>query len=249
MPIQRFAGQDPEVRAALQRHRDAKGITSPAFELSEEGGFRPTADSQRVLGELQRIGGGKPFSLQPAASVELIDGEPIWGSGSGYVEHSNGQIGSVGVVDPIMGNTHTVAHEGAHAVVPTQIMRDQVGGRLNAPVHPLQVPRDNGARVRYVHNVEGSPVVAEEAHAQGVASGIVDRLGLPAYSGWDNDPLTYPLSYTDKAMNSYRSWRDGPFQMTTGPMSPGERTEMERIWRSSIPMAERQFKAGYNLAR
>lgn len=222
-------------------------MRSPAFERDGANGWRPTADTERVLTELGRVGGGKPFTVRAANSVEAMDGQPLWGTGFAFVPHKDGQMGQEGLVDPLLGNTNTVAHEGAHAVASTPISQDSIAHRLHAPVWPKQVPRDSGARLRYFYNVQAAPVVAEEAHANGVADGITDRLGLPRNALDASDSLAYPTGYARKAIDDYRS--DPQVFGTVGPSSPGELEEMRAIGRSSHASAERQYAGGYQLGR
>lgn len=230
----RFAGEQLN---ALRRHMDGRGMASPAFVVSDDGSFELSTDSQRVLGELKRLS-GREIAIRPANSIEALDGVPLWGSGSGFVNHEPGKIGDTGVVDPFASSSHVVAHEGAHASLPSDLqLQGIVGGRRPLPTDPLKVPRDTGARLRYVQNEISTPSMVEEARAQGVAEGVLHKLGLPGDRAYQ-DPRDYPLGYVDKGLELY-------VKNEVGPPSPAERETWDRIQRNAPELVNRVYQQAY----
>lgn len=227
MPVQRFAGDALQVSPLLGRGVQAVDPFSAAFEY-KDGRLVPSASSARVL-EAFSGGSNKPLSLVPAASVEASGGVGIWGTGGGYFDPTRpDRI----VADP-MGPVSTVAHESAHALHMTPAAKSNV----SRAVDPLQVDRDSGARLRYIHN--GYSVTAgEEANAQGMAKAAMDKLGLPFNDlGW-GDARNYPASYMTKGMDIYEN-------VERGPASPGEVEESRRIVRGMGPYINRMYQQGY----
>jgi hypothetical protein len=86
-------------------------------------------------------------------------GKPIWGSGGGEAVLGAG----VGYVDPLMGNAHVVAHEGAHALMPSPLA---LFSRSNQPkIDPLSCFSWHKQDVTYVLHAELSkPTMNEDSY-------------------------------------------------------------------------------------
>jgi hypothetical protein len=229
----------------IQNYMDGRSLRAPAFVYDPQDGFTPSGDTQRVVDELRSLS-GREFSIRPANSVDAINGRPIWGTGNGYVAHDSAgrKIGSQGVVDPFEASTFVVAHEGAHAALPSELQQDIIE-RGNRPDrwNPLDVPRDNGARLRYVHEFMAKPVLVEEAHAQGVAHGLMEKLGIPAEESkaWSK-PTDYPMSYEQDGLMYYGA-------NEIGPASPGEMKTAQQIMRNTLGLVDRAYRQGRQLVR
>lgn len=236
MPLssgQRIAGEafGPEGLSLLKSGMSNRSIGAPAFEYGEMG-FVPSPGARQVLDLFNRQR-QVPLTIKPAASVEAFNGQGMWGTGGGYVRADD--RGTV-VVDPIAAQTSTVAHEAAHATFPTAALEASVERKQG--IDPLGIPRAQGARLRYIHNTMASPVVGEEAHAQGVANAVMDKVGTPFDTlGWP-DARAYPASYVTKGLDAYAD-------AEMGPMSPAENSEAKRIMRASGPYIDRMYGAGY----
>jgi hypothetical protein len=232
----------------FQEYMNSRKLKTPAFNYVPGKGFEPTEQSQKVI-ELLNQASGKQYNLRPFNSVMARDGEPYWGTGGG-VAYSD-QPG-VGYVDPLGGTVHTVAHEGAHVVFPSDLRqgRLKIEQDFNNPKHqsvninPLNVPRDTGQRLRYVHEIITKPSLVEETRAQGVAEGVLNKLGIFSESSVPEykTPLDYPATFATKGVNMYANTE-------IGPPSPGEMKEVQTIRRGVGPLMERVFKQGYSLIR
>ena len=179
---------------------------------------------------------GKDLDIRPANSVMANEGIPFWGGGGGVAPWSEK---NVGYVDPFMGNAHVVAHEGAHALMRSPLMTQSL--QQQSQINPLEVPRDTGQRMRYVHETLAKPTMEEEANAQGVAYGLLNKLGIPNEENWES-PIDYPRTYLDKGLGAYT-------KTETGPPTSAERKELETILRSTDPFLQRMFQRGYNLVK
>lgn len=226
----------PDAEAARsQRSRFAK--VSPAFTWNDSGDLEMTSDARRVVEAISE-GSGRRLEIRPANSVMANEGSPVWGSGGGFVE--GGELGKgVGYVDPIDGNTFVVAHEGAHAVSPTALrsfQQERVSEGEWGKVNPLDLPRDGGQRLRYVHETYAKPSLIEEASANGTAEGVLAGLGLPGPDQQDSwgSPLAYPSSFHRRGIGRYA-------QLEIGPPAPAEVAEWERIGRGSKAAMERTY--------
>lgn len=214
-----------------------RNVVSPAFQLGKSD-FELTPDAKRVVDYMQQRT-GKSYAPKAANSVMAQDGKPVWGSGGGFAEFGSGES----YVDPFQGSTAVVAHEGGHALAPTSMVTTQ-----RAFWDPRSVPRDTGARMRLVHETAAKPLLIEESHAQGVAAGVMDALGLPSLrqqsieddgkSSWMGGPMDYPSTYHDRGLGLYG-------QREVGPMSPAERQEGRRILRGSNAAMDRTYREGY----
>lgn len=240
---------DPSI---FQAYMNSRGTKSPAFIYDNTVGFKPTEQTQKVV-ELLNQASGKKFNLQPANSVMAIEGRPMWGTGGGVVYHESPTTSQTGYVDPLLGTTHTVAHEGAHSVFPSALEQNEndkyfkyktTGAIPGNTVNPLNVPRDNGQRLRWAHETFGKPSLVEETHAQGVADAVLNKLGIPVEQSVPEykTSLDYPSTYITKGIDYYR-------QQEIGPFSPGERQEMRRIDRAIDPLMQRVYQQGYGLIR
>lgn len=222
----------------LSRFRKGLGLSSPAFERDAEQGFTPSEDARRVQAFFKERT-GQEIPLVPANSVQALDGDPIWGSGSAYADSAGGKA----VVDPLAASSFVVAHEAAHLATPTELMRQRRSGQIEEG-NPFSVPRDGGARARYVHELYAKPHLVEEARAQGVARGVAQKLSLPeAPSGWTpredlaNADLSYPYSYMQHGLGAYAD-------REIGPPTSAERREMMSIERAVPDLLEREYRRG-----
>lgn len=232
-----------------------------AFDRASDGSWKQTPETEKVLNVI-RSAGGKDFKIEPAPSVLAdVDGMGMWGSGGGV----HFPDGSGTFVDPVFGNVSTAAHEAAHASLPTALIsekqQDQAWNKLydmgNAPF---------GNQARAVYETISKPIMLEEANAQGVAAGAMNKAGYDFNTnGWQNSPmnitglaedipaaLTYPGQYRfggmyDRGATSYKS------AMNIGEEGreylPEEVEALDRTMRSHIPAMKRQFEAGYNLIK
>lgn len=239
---------DPSLFEEFMKQRSLK---TPAFNYVPGIGFQPTKQTQEVVNLLNQTS-GKNFNLQPANSVMAIAGQPMWGTGAGVVFNRTPEERTTGYVDPLNATVHTVAHEGAHAVLPSSLKQSELQQwdtfRANPPknntFNPLQIPKDTGQRLRWAHEVFGKPSLVEETHAQGVAKAALEKLGIPYEESAQSftDPLDYPSTYVPKGIDMY-------VQAEIGPPSPYERREVDRIFKASPDLMNRVLQQGYNLIR
>lgn len=227
-------------RQTVQEYVSSRGIKSPAFVLGSSGQFEPSEDSRRVLLEMKRLT-GRTADIRPANSVQVDpnSGTPLWGSGGGVAATGTG----LGYVDPLEGTSHVLAHEAAHAIMPHRSTMKRIGASPFSQGDPLNVPRDSGQRVRYVHEELSKPAIVEESHAQGVADGVLERLGLPTFSdpSWGGDALAYPRSYMTRTFGTYG-------RSEVGPPSHREAGEFGRIEKGTDALSERIYREGRRAA-
>ena len=234
----------------FQDYMNSRKLKTPAFNFVPNAGFQPTEQTQQVVNLLNQTS-GKQFNLQPANSVMAIEGSPMWGTGAGVVFNELGAR-NTGYVDPLKGTVHTVAHEGAHAVLPSSLKQhnlktaDTFVANPNAfnRITPGLIPRDTGQRLRWAHETFGKPSIVEEAHAQGVAEGVLNKFNIPSESSVPEytHPLQYPSTYVTKGIEMYD-------KNEIGPWSPNETQEVDRIYRAAEPLLNRVFQQGYSLFR
>ena len=217
----------------FQTYFNQRKLNAPAFNYDKDKGFIPTENTNKIVDTFRSLT-GKGLDIRPANSVMAQGGKPIWGSGGGEAVLGAG----IGYVDPLMGNTHVVAHEGAHALMPSPLF---LFSRSNRPtIDPLSVPRDTGQRMRYVHETLSKPIMEEEANAQGIAYGVLNKIGIPSQGQetWKS-PLDYPRTYLDEGIGAYT-------RTEIGPPSPEEQKEMQTILDSTDPFLQRIYQRGYN---
>ena len=206
------------------------------------GVYEPTEEALRVLGLIKQKF-GRESSVRPANYVDAIRGNPIMGTGGGVNWSDTGQT----IVDPMKGTVHTIAHEAAHELAPSSLskyIKEKLANSeldsLPAFMNPYDVPRDTGARVRYIHELNAKRPLVEEARAQGIAYGLLDELGIPYKEGsHGNNPLNYPASYLEKGIGQYAD-------VEIGPPSEAERNEVKKILKSNDPLLRREYNRGYN---
>lgn len=233
-----------------------------AFDRMSDGTWKQTPETQKVLGII-RDAGGKDFKIEAAPSVLMQGDRPMWGSGGG-VHYTDG---SGTYVDPIRGNVSTAAHEAAHASFPTALVnmeaQDAAIGKLNTMEGaPL------GNQARAVYETLSKPIMLEEANAQGVAAGAMNKAGFEFNSnGWrgrdmldtglNHDipaELEYPGEYRfggyyDTGAKNYRSVNNiGPGEGQRD-YTQGEKDALNKTLDSFIPAMKRQYKAGYDLVQ
>ena len=224
---------DPSLFEAYFNQRK---LNNPAFNYERGKGFVPSEDTKQIVNKFKEVT-GKDLDIRPANSVMAQDGKPIWGTGHGEADAGSG----IGYVDPLMSNALVVAHEGAHAVMPSPLERFY---RNNQPtIDPTNVPRDTGQRLRYVHETIAKPVMEEEANAEGIAYGVLDKIGISPQSlqSWPS-PTAYPKTYLGKGLGLYT-------KTEIGPPTLAERKEEQAILRSTDPFLQRMFQRGYNLVK
>jgi len=235
----------------FQEYMNSRKLKTPAFTFVPGVGFKPTEQSRQVVNLLNQTS-GKEFNLQPANSVMAMDGRPMWGTGAGVVFNDTPDVRTTGYVDPLGGTVHTVAHEGAHAVLPSSLKTHDLKTRDQFLANPTQfagvapglIPRDTGQRLRWAHETFGKPSLVEETHAQGVAEAALQKLGIESESSIPSytDPLAYPSTYVPKGVELYT-------QNEIGPPSPYERREVERIFKAAPDLMQRVFRQGQGLIR
>ena len=229
----------------FQAYMNSRGLKTPAFNFVPGIGFQPTEQTSQIVNAFKEKT-GKQYSVEPANSVMAIEGSPMWGSGGGVVFNDNL---STGFVDPLQGTAHVVAHESAHSLFPSNLM-EITRGKVktdgtntfltgNQNINPLNVPRDTGQRLRYVHEIFAKPKLEEEARAQGVAYGLLNKLGIPSEETWQS-PLDYPKTYLKEGLGKY-------VNTEIGPPSTAERKEADAIIRGVDPYLQRVFNQGYRV--
>ena len=222
--------------ALFQAYFNQRKLNAPAFNYDKDKGFIPTENTNKIIDTFKSLT-GKGLDIRPANSVMAQGGKPIWGSGGGEAVLGKG----IGYVDPLMGNAHVVAHEGAHALMPSPLA---LFSRANQPtIDPLSVSRNTGQRMRYVHEILSKPTMEEEATAQGIAYGVLNKIGIPTQGQetWES-PLDYPKTYLDNGIGAYT-------RTEIGPPTPQETQELETILRSTGPFLQKTFQKGYNLVK
>lgn len=229
------------------RTKTPGGLNSPAFTMNEQGQWSLTPVTQDVLGLISSAPGARDFNVQPMPSVAAKEGKPLWGTGTGFHDPSANQT----YVDPLIGSTLTAAHEAGHAAFPTPFLENAEARKLNFKINPQDLKRDSGQEITYASQFT-RPLMLEEANAQGIAYGAIDKIdpSLRAdeyVSNWTKGPLQYPGEYRlggmfDPVMKQYMSNK-------YGPASPGEEQAYIESTRNVRPMLRRQFRKGYNLIK
>lgn len=224
---------DPSLFEAYFNQRK---LNNPAFNYERGKGFVPSEDTKQIVNKFKEVT-GKDLDIRPANSVMAQDGKPIWGTGHGEADAGSG----IGYVDPLMSNALVVAHEGAHAVMPSPLNRFY---NSNQPrINPTNVPRDTGQRLRYVHETMAKPTMEEEANAEGIAYGVLDKIGISPQNLQDwPSPTAYPRTYLGKGLGLYT-------KTEIGPPTFAEQKELDTILRSTDPFLQRMFQRGYNLVK
>jgi hypothetical protein len=220
----------------FQNYMNSRTFQAPAFTYEPGVGFKPTEQSQQIVDLLQNKS-GKKFNLQPANSVMAIEGSPMWGTGGGVVWNDSP---STGIVDPLQGTAHVVAHEGGHAVFPSKLKKFSQSPGFGS-TNPLSVPRETGQRMRYVHEIFSKPKLEEEARAQGIAYGTLKQLGIPSEEVYET-PIDYPRSYLSEGLGLYGKTEIGPPTMQ-------ETKEKDAILKGTEAFLQRIFKQGQQLMR
>jgi len=143
-------------------------------------------------------------------SVAAKEGSPLWGTGAGFYDPNTNKT----YIDPLMGSTLTAAHEAGHAAFPTSFLRNAEAGKLNFATNPQNLKRDSGQEMTYASQFT-RPLMLEEANAQGVAYGAIDKINPNLRAdeyvmGRTQGPLEYPGEYRldgmfDSVMKQYMS--------------------------------------------
>ncbi len=242
----------------------------PAFTRAEGGNWEQTPAAKKVLGIIKNSGAAD-FTIQAAPSVLLQGDRPMWGSGGGA--HYTDGTGTF--IDPIRGSVSTAAHEAGHAGFMTDLGK-QLGGQQDfrgEKGFQSQIDYVNsaepqtGSALRAAYEAMSKPRMLEEANAQGVAAGAMNKAGFPMdNNGWqvadmrdtglaEDVPatLTYPGQYrfggafdttSDAYSNGHFRNDEGHFDMSQS--TPSEFKEYQTIQRSHIPAMKRQFQEGFD---
>lgn len=221
--------------ALFEAYFNKRKVGTPAFNYEANKGFVPTESTKQIVNKFKEVT-GKELDIRPANSVMANEGVPFWGGGGGVAPNDEK---NVGYVDPLMGTAHVVAHEGAHALMRSPLYAQSL--QRPPQINPLAVPRDTGQRMRYVHETLAKPIMEEEANAQGVAYGLLNKLGIPNEESWES-PTAYPKTYLDEGLGLYT-------KTEMGPPTSAERKEMKTIMNSADPFLQRMFQRGYNLVK
>jgi hypothetical protein len=221
------------------------GLNSPAFEMNRSGKWNLTPITQDVLSTIRSAPGARLFNISPMPAPAARDGVGLWGTGSGYHSPDTNQT----YIDPLIGSTLTAAHEAGHAAFPSLLAQQRDAGKLNFTVNPATLNRDSGQEMVYASQF-ARPTLIEEANAQGIAYGAIDRINPSLRAdeyvgGWSRGPLQYPGEYNlggmfDPIMTQYA-------QNKMGPPSPEKMNVLYKSRENSIPMMQRQFNKAYNL--
>jgi hypothetical protein len=96
--------------------------------------------------------------------------------------------------------------------------------------------------MRYVHETLSKPTMEEEATAQGIAYGVLNKIGIPSqgHETWKS-PLDYPRTYLDDGIGAYT-------RTEIGPPTPQETQELETILSSTNPFCS-VYSKEYNLVK
>lgn len=218
----------------FETYFNQRNLNNPAFNYERGKGFVPSESTKQIVNKFKEVT-GKDLDIRPANSVMVNnEGIPFWGGGGGMAPHDEK---NVGYVDPLMGNAHVVAHEGAHALMRSPLFAQSLTQQFQ--MNPLEVPRDTGQRMRYVHETLAKPIMEEETNAQGIAYGMLNKLNMKnEEQGWKT-PIDYPRTYLDKGLGTYT-------KTEIGPPTAAERKELQTILRSTDPFLQRVFQRGYN---
>jgi hypothetical protein len=221
----------------FEAYFNQRKLNNPAFNYERGKGFVPSESTKQIVNKFKEVT-GKDLDIRPANSVMVNnEGIPFWGTGGGVAPFDEK---NVGYVDPLIGNAHVVAHEGAHALMRSPLFAQSL--TIQPQINPLEVPRDTGQRMRYVHETLAKPIMEEEANAQGIAYGVLNKLGMKnEEQGWKT-PIDYPRTFLDKGLGTYT-------KTEIGPPTAAERKELQTIIKSTDPYLQRMFQRGYDLIR
>ena len=239
-----------------------------AFERGSNGSWKQTPQTKKVLGIIKNSG-ASDFKIDAAPSPLLnSQGQPFWGSGGGVHMHD----GTGTFVDPIYGSVSTAAHEAGHAGFMTKMGKEvmEEGPFRERIKVAMTAPKRTGNALRAAYEAISKPVMLEEANAQGVAAGAMNKAGFKLNNnGWEKvkmqdsglaedvpAALAYPGQYRfggmfDNVAPAYSSdtFNDGAGRFSIEPASDDEKSAYAKIQRSHIPAMKRQFEAGYNLIK
>ena len=232
-----------------------------AFDRAADGSWKQTPETKKVL-DIVRQAGGKDFKIEAAPSVITgADGMGIWGTGGG-VHYPDG---SGTFVDPVKGNVSTAAHEAAHASFPTELVSAENQAQAFEKLNTMNAaPLGNQARA--VYETMSKPIMLEEANAQGVAAGAMNKAGFQFNTnGWqghdmretglsddvpaawhiqDSIDMVDTLTGGEKAYESVQGIGENGRDYTAG-----ERQSLDRTRQSHLPAMKRQFQKGYDLIK
>lgn len=223
---------------------DIAGKFFPAFE-QVDGVYVQTPETAKVLGIMQE-NTEIPINVQAAPSVLTgIGGGGIWGTGGGVYYPDSEQT----YVDPLKGTVTTAAHEAAHQAFPSQLIDDEKARAKGMESLNMNFPQkliDDGTAMRVGYEALSKPIMLEEANAQGVAVGALNKAGLPVDTGGFPDMLAYPADYRfggffDKAAPLYKEGFNKPGIST---LLPEEADQLSTINKSFLPAIQRQYQTG-----
>jgi hypothetical protein len=216
----------------------------PAFE-QVDGIYVQTPETEKVLGIMQE-NTDIPINVQAAPSVlSSIDGGGMWGTGGGVHDPLTGGT----YVDPIKGSVTVAAHEAAHQAFPSQLINDVKARAKGMESLNMDFPQkliDDGTAMRVGYEALSKPIMFEEAHAQGVTAGALNKAGLPVDTLGFPDMLGYPAEYRfggyyDKAAPLYKKVFNKPGAAT---LLPEEVAQFDTIQKSFLPAIKRQYQTG-----
>ena len=192
---------------------EVAGKFFPAFE-QVDGVYVQTPETEKVLGIMQE-NTDIPINVQVAPSVLTgIDGSGMWGTGGGVYDPLTGGT----YVDPLKGSVTVAAHEAAHQAFPSELISDEKARAKGMESLNMDFPQkliDDGTAMRVGYEALSKPIMLEEANAQGVAVGALNKAGLPVDTSGFPDMLAYPAEYTfggyfDKAAPLYKKGFNKP---------------------------------------
>ena len=175
-------------------------------------------------------------------------------------------------LNPANAGLPTLAHEAAHALFTTPAGVDQaqwahahdIGERGKASQAFVKLNKGNiqeghGGNMRAYYNALARPQLIEEGHAEGVASGAMDKLGVAMppgqrYGSYGDDQLGYPKTYHRNTWDAYLGQdRDAP--MFNAPVKRPDRLwpnqkqydTMINLHNQGSKEAKQAYDKGYNL--
>ena len=233
----------------MEQRPAGKKLTS--FIQDDQGKWSQSPELQKALGILQQNTDKKvKVEMYPSPMMAGPD-NPAWGSGNGVYQPNTGRA----FVDPLAHPTVAV-HEGAHQTMMSQHATDhsfnpkyqaRAFGQLMDPGNATDKMINKGATLRMGYETLDKPFMIEEANAQGITQGVMDKAGIPVdTSGWP-DMYAYPEAYQfggpfSKSTPAYQQSFNKPGIAT---FTEGEAGEIGRIRKSAPIAVRRQFQKGY----
>ena len=219
------------------------------FNQNPDGSWSQSPELKNVLGIMQEKT-DVPLNIEIAPSPMMMGDTPAWGSDGG-VYITGGPNDGKAFVDPLSDIT-VGAHEAAHQGFMTDwykspALQQKREEFVSNPNNFTEDMVNKGATLRAAHELYDKPVMLEEANAQGIATGAMEKAGYPVNtSGWD-DMYQYPAAHRfgypfSKSSPAYTN----DFNKSgIATFTRGEGNELTSIEKSHMNAIKRQFNDGY----